>query len=35
VGNYVLHAHAGELSVEHVIQMPGSSTLKVDLSLRR
>lgn len=35
VGNYVLHAHAGELSVEHAIQMPGSSTLKVDLSLRR
>jgi hypothetical protein len=35
VGKYVLHAHAGELSVEHPIQMPGSSTLKVDLSLRR
>lgn len=35
VGAYVLHAHAGKLSVEHVIQMPGSSTLKVDLSLRR
>jgi hypothetical protein len=35
VGKYVLHAHAGELSVEHVIPMLGSSTLKVDLSLRR
>jgi len=35
VGDYVLHAHAGALSVEHVIQMPGPSTLKVDLSLRR
>ena len=35
VGTYVLHAHAGALSVEHLIQMPGSSTLKVDLSLRR
>jgi len=35
VGDYVLHAHAGVLSIKHVIQMPGSSTLKVDLSLRR
>jgi len=35
VGAYVLRAHAGDLSVEHLIQMPGSSTLQVDLSLRR
>lgn len=35
VGEYVLHAHAGLQSVEHVIQMTGPLTLQVDLSLRR
>lgn len=35
VGTYLLHAHAGELSVEDELRMPGSLTLKVDLSLHR
>ncbi|MCH2104483.1 MAG: carboxypeptidase-like regulatory domain-containing protein [Planctomycetes bacterium] len=35
VGSYILSAYAGDLSVELPIQMPGPSTLKVDLSLRR
>ena len=35
VGTYTLSAYAGDLSVELPIQMPGPSTLKVDLSLRR
>lgn len=34
VGIFVLHAHAGELAAEHTLEMPASSTLKVDLSLR-
>ena len=35
VGDYVLQAHAGGLLVKHIITMPGSSTLQVDLSLHK
>lgn len=35
VGTYRLYAYAGDMKVEHLIQVPGSSTLQVDLSLRQ